>query len=119
MAHVLIENDHLLVKLQGWHQVWALTRAVRVPVDHVRGATADPGIVHEPKGLRAPGLHVPGAAVIGTFTRDGERNFWGVRDGSHAIVIELAQERFTRLVVDVEHPRAVVDLINQATSRVS
>ncbi len=119
MAHVLIENDHLLVQLQGWHRVWALTRAVRVPVDHVRGATVDPGIVHEPKGLRAPGLFVPGAAVIGTFSRDGERNFWDVRDGSHAIVIELTQERFTRLIVDVEHPRAVVDLINQATSRVS
>lgn len=116
MARVTIQDDQLVVELQGLHRLWAFRREVRVPLAHVRGATADPGIVHEPKGVRAPGLHVPGAAVIGTFRRDGETHFWDVRTGSQAVVIELAEERYTRLVVDVEQPRAVVDLIHRATS---
>lgn len=117
MARVSVSDDLLTVDLQGLHQLWAFKRRIRVPLAHVRGATADPGIVHEPKGVRAPGLHVPGAAVIGTFRREGERHFWDVRSGVHAVVIELADETYDRLIIDVEHPRSTVDRINHALSR--
>ena len=90
--------------LQGLHRLCAFKRRIRVPLAHVRGAIPAPDIVHEPKGRRAPGLHVPGVAVIGTFHRDGERHFWDVRDGTHAIVVELTNETYDRLVVDVKDP---------------
>lgn len=115
MAHVSIADDLLTLDLQGLHKLWAFKRRIRVPLEHVRGATADPGMVHEPKGLRAPGLHVPGNAVIGTFYRDGEKHFWDVRSGADAIVIELVEESYARLIVDVGDPRGVVDAINRAT----
>lgn len=117
MARVSIQDGQLFVELQGLHQLWAFKRGIRVPLAHVRGATVDPGVVRGPKGVRAPGLHLPGSAVIGTFNCDGEKHFWDVRTGRNAIVIELLHERYTRLIVDVEQPRAIVDLINQAMSR--
>lgn len=80
------------------------------------GATADPGIVHEPKGLRAPGLHILRAAVIGTFYRSGESTSETYGSGAHAVVIELTAETYSRLIVDVEDPRATVDTINRALS---
>jgi len=95
MASVSVTDDLLTVDVQGLHRLWAFKRRIRVPLAHVRGATPDPGIVHEPKGLRAPGLHVPGAAVIGTFHCDGEKHFWDVRVGTHTIVIELADRPTT------------------------
>lgn len=102
MARVNVTDKLLTVDMQGMHQLWAFKRRIRVPLAHVRGATVDPGIVHEPKGLRVPGLHVPGAATIGTFQHDGERHFWDVRSGAHA--------------VDVDNPRTTVDTINRALS---
>lgn len=108
MASVSVTDDLLTVDVQGLHRLWAFKRRIRVPLAHVRGATPDPGIVHEPKGLRAPGLHVPGAAVIGTFHCDGEKHFWDVRVGTHTIVIELADETYNRLIIDVEDPRTTV-----------
>lgn len=117
MARVTVADDLLTVDLQGLHRLWAFKRRITVPLAHVRGATADPGIVNEPKGLRAPGLHIPGAAVIGTFYRDGEKHFWDVRSGAHAVVIELADDAYARLVVDVEDPRSTVDVINRAAAR--
>ena len=116
MASVSVTDDLLTVDVQGLHRLWAFKRRIRVPLAHVRGATPDPGIVHEPKGLRAPGLHVPGAAVIGTFHRDGETHFWDVRVGTHTIVFELADETYNRLIIDVEDPRTTVDTINRAVS---
>lgn len=115
MAQVRVDQHELDVRLQGLHQLWGFTRRIRVPLAHVRGATADPGVVDEPKGLRAPGLHVPGLATVGTFHRDGERHFWDVRHGARAIVIELDREAYDRLILEVHHPRDVVDAINRAT----
>lgn len=117
MARVSIDDDRLTVELLGLHKLWAFKKRISVPLAHVRGATVDPGMVHEPKGLRAPGLHVPGVAVIGTFHRDGSKHFWDVRNRTDAIVIELADEDYSRLIVDVDDPRSVVDAINRAAPR--
>ena len=117
MALVRITGDRLVVELQGLHKLWALKSRIDVPLAHVRGATVDPGIVREPKGIRAPGLHIPGAAAIGTFRRDGEKHFWDVRGGSHAVVVQLDDESYDRLVVEVADPHAVVDEINRAILR--
>ncbi|MEO3977874.1 hypothetical protein [Streptomyces sp. CAU 1734] len=114
MAQVSIDGDRLVVTMEGLDRVWALKSAVTVPLAHVRGATADPGIVRGRKGVRAPGTHFPGVITAGTFhTREG-RVFWAVRDAAKAVVIELTGERYARLVVQVDDPRATVALIEQA-----
>jgi len=117
MTRVTTTDEVLDVELQGLHRLWALKRRIRVPLAQVRGATVDPGMVSEPKGVRAPGLHVPGVAVVGTFTRDGERTFWDVGSGANAVVIELSGASYDRLVVEVDDPRAVADGVNRALAR--
>lgn len=114
MAIVSIEGKNLVVTMTGINKVAALKSRIDVPLAHVRGATEDPGIVHESKGLRAPGTHVPGIITAGTFHQHGERIFWDVTDGSRAIVIEFVDEDFARLVITVEDPRASVELANRA-----
>ena len=117
MARLSIAADRLVMELQGLHKLWALKSRIDVPLAHVRGATVDPGIVREPKGLRAPGLHVPGAAVIGTFRRDGEKHFWDVTGRAHPVVVQLVDEDYDRLIVEVADPHAVVDQVNRAVLR--
>ena len=52
--------------------------------------------------------------VAGTFRQDGERVFWDVHDRSKAVVVELHDDTYTRLVVQVADPRATVDLVERA-----
>ncbi|PRY44801.1 hypothetical protein [Umezawaea tangerina] len=114
MALVRIEGDDLVVVIEGLDKLWALKSSLTIPLANVRGATADPGIASEPKGLRAPGTHAPGVITAGTFHLDGERVFWDVKDPSKAVVVELADERYARLVVQVDDPRATVALVENA-----
>jgi hypothetical protein len=100
MARVTVENGELRVEIEGLHKIWALRGGITVPLDHVRGATAGHNIVSEPKGLRAPGTHIPGVFVAGTFHKNGEKIFWDVRDATRAVVIELRDESFARLVLE-------------------
>ncbi|NUO97932.1 MAG: hypothetical protein HOV96_29370 [Nonomuraea sp.] len=114
MAEISIDGGNLVVEIEGLDKLWALKSRLVIPLSNVRGATADPGIVKEPKGVRAPGAHLPGVITAGTFHLDGEKVFWDVRDGSKAVVIELADERYARLVVEVADPRATVTRVEQA-----
>ncbi|MFF0446689.1 hypothetical protein ACFYT4_09785 [Streptomyces sp. NPDC004609] len=114
MAQVSIDGDNLIVEIEGLGKLWALKSRLAIPLAHVRGATIDPGIVREPKGLRSPGTHFPGLIVAGTYRTDGGKVFWDVRDPAKAVVIELTDERYTRLVVQVADPRATVALIERS-----
>jgi hypothetical protein len=116
MARVTVENGELRVELEGMHKIWALRNTITVPLVHVRGATIDPDIFSEWKGVRAPGTHIPGVFAAGTFHKDGEKIFWDVRDAEKAVVIELQDESFARLVLEVQDPKATVDLINRSTN---
>ena len=115
MALISIDGDDLVVEIEGLDKLWALKSRLVIPLGNVRGATADAGAVKEPKGLRAPGTHLPGVVVAGTFHVDGERVFWDVHDAAKAVVIELAEQRYARLIVEVADPRATVALIEGAT----
>ena len=115
MAHIDITHDRLVVRLEGLRRLWGLNRGFNIPLEHVRGATLDSGIFREPKGLRAPGLHLPGYVAIGSFRRNEEWTFWEVKTADRAIVIELADERYSRLVLECSDPRSVVQAINQVT----
>ncbi|AGL17679.1 hypothetical protein [Actinoplanes sp. N902-109] len=111
MARIDLTGDTLVVTVEGLDRLWALKSSLTIPLAHVRGATHDPGIVREPKGVRAPGTHVPGVLVAGTFHTEGERVFWAVHDPAKALVIELTDERYARLVVEVDDPRGTADRI--------
>lgn len=115
MARVRIDNDTLHVEMEGLDRLWALKSRISVPMSKVRGATIDPGFVAERKGLRGPGANVRRLLTAGTFRVDGQRVFWDVHSGDNAVVIELTGADYGRLVLDVEDPRATVDLIERAT----
>lgn len=117
MATITVDGINLNVELRGMHRVLGLRRGFRIPLEHVRGATADPGMFNEPKGWRGPGANVPGLLYVGTFHKNGQRSFWAVRDKSKAVVIELHGERYERMVLQVDDPRAAVAVIERALIR--
>jgi hypothetical protein len=114
MAQVSITGDDLIVDVEGLDKLWALKSRLTVPLANVRGVTADPSIVDEHKGIRAPGPHVPGVVVAGSFYTEGERVFWDVHNSDKAIVIELGDEKYARLVIEVDDPQGTVDMIEKA-----
>lgn len=114
MTRITIDGDRLVVALQGFDRLWALKSRLEIPLANVQGATIDRGIVRDRKGVRAPGTHIPRVVTAGTFHRDGERTFWNVRGGDRTVVIQLRNEEYARLVLEVDDPRATVALVERA-----
>lgn len=109
-------DDRLLVRPVGLVRLWALSSGVDVPLDNV----VDVG-VHEKRGLlkgfRAPGTHLPGFMTAGTFRSRGEKDLWMVGRHDRVLVIELADEPYRHLIVQVEDPEAAVEALRAAMRR--
>jgi hypothetical protein len=114
MAQVTVDGTDLVVEIEGLDRLWAFKNRLTIPLANVRGATADPGIAADPKGWRGPGTSVPGVITAGTFHHDGERIFWDIHNPAKAVVIELNDERYARLIIEVENPADTVALVEKA-----
>ncbi len=112
MVEIHADDDHVTIDVCGWHKLWAFKRRLEVPRSAVRAVRRLPSdaVYGLWKGWRAPGTHLPGVIVAGTFFKGGERHFWDVRHADRAIEIELAGQRYDRLFVEVSDP----DLAMQA-----
>jgi hypothetical protein len=52
--------------------------------------------------------------AAGSVRQEGDWAFWDVRDPERAVIIHLDDERFTRLVIEVDDPAATAATIRQA-----
>jgi hypothetical protein len=103
-TYVEVHGDHLVVNVRGVERAMYLLSSLRIPLEHVQGAEADPEIEHTLwRGWRIPGVHLPGVRFYDVH---------GHRDKT--IVIHLKDETYDRLIVEVEEPAEIVAKINDA-----
>jgi hypothetical protein len=117
MVTVETTADELIVRPQGLHRFLAFASEIRVPLTHVVAAA---GAAEEARGwfhgIRAPGTSIPGVITAGTFHDSEGRAFWDVSDPSRAIAIRLRDDRYIKLVVEVQDVDATLASINAALS---
>jgi hypothetical protein len=115
MVEITLHGDHLHLEVKGLDKLWAFTGHLDIPVAHIRAVRADASIARGWwTGIRAPGTSIPGVIRAGTFYEDGKRVFWDVHDPEQTIVIELHDERYDALIVEVADPRGAVEKIEHA-----
>ena len=115
MAQIEITAKTLIVHITGADRLWALKSHLEIPLEHVTGASQATEMAHTwLKGFHIGGTHVPGVLSAGSFHHQDDRVFWDVHDDDKAIAITLKDDRYTRLVVEVEDPAATVAAIAKA-----
>ncbi len=109
-------DDRLLVRPVGLMRLWALSSGIDVPVTKMVDVGVSPrkGLV---KGFRAPGTYLPGVMTAGTFRSRGEKDLWMAGRAEKVLVIELHDERYRHVIVQVEDPEAAVEALRAAMNR--
>ena len=116
MVELHLRDGAVDVDVRGLHKVWALKSHLRIPLKAIT-------IVRRPsrvtlrnlwKGWRAPGTHLPGYLVAGTYYKGGERHFWDVRRPTNAIEIGLSGADYDRIFIEVDDPEAEIRRIEDA-----
>jgi len=107
-----IAEGKLTLHVRGADKLWAFKSSLEIPLVHIAGVRADPEVARGwYHGIRIPGTNLPGVITAGTFYQDGKRVFWDVHHPEKTIVIDLHDERYNQLVVEVDDPEAAVKLL--------
>ena len=101
MTTLQISGTALQVRFTPLEKVLGLVRDHDVPLSSVVTATlADDGLAAA-RGIRAPGLGIPGRRKLGTWRGRG-RTLVSARRGQPAVVLELDGQRFVRMVLGAD-----------------
>ncbi len=91
--------------------MFGLLRDLEAPLPAVRSVEVVPDGFAALRGLRAPGLGLPGLRAIGTWRRRGTRTYVSVRRGP-AVRIELTGQRFDTALVSADDAAAVAAAVD-------
>lgn len=99
MATTQLTPTTLTVRLTRREKLAGLLRDVTVPLSAVREVELVPDPLTAMRGLRAPGLALPGVRKVGTWRRPGERTLVCVRRGQPAVRVRLDGQPYDTLLL--------------------
>jgi hypothetical protein len=115
MATLQLTPTTLTVRFTRAEKIAGLLRDVELPRDAVRSAEAVPAPLAGVRGLRAPGLALPGRRKVGTWRRPGERTLVCVQKGQPAVRIRLEGARYDTLLLGADDAVALTGELAPAT----
>ncbi|MGY1704902.1 hypothetical protein ACI79C_10030 [Geodermatophilus sp. SYSU D00697] len=107
MATLTTTPQTLRITLTATEKALGLLRDLEVPRSSVRSVEVVPDGLTAPRGLRAPGLGLPGVRKIGTWRGHGEKTLVSVRRGQPAVRVRLSGQRFDTLLVGSDDAAAL------------
>lgn len=117
MAAVSITDHDVTVELTLREKVGGLLGNVRIPRSQIRAVELIDGPVSAPRGIRSPGLALPGLVKVGTWrSRSAGRQFVSVRRGVPAVRLHLEGHRYDQVVVSVDDAEVRERLLEVAPS---
>jgi hypothetical protein len=115
MVEITIEGAAAVFSVIGWDKLWALRSRLEIPLRQIRDVHTDAS----PKmgwfqGLKVFGTDIPNIFRAGTFYQDGGWVFWDVLHPDKVIVVELRDETFQKLVIEVADPQGAMQTLQNA-----
>ena len=108
MALLQLHPSVLSVRFTPAEKIAGLLRDLSVPRSAIRSAEVVPDGLAAVRGLRAPGLGLPGLRMVGTWRRLGTRSAVSVRRNRPAVLLRLSGQRYDSLLLDVDAPEQLV-----------
>ena len=117
IATVEMIDQTLVVKIGGIDRFLSFTNQIGLPISHVTNASLENAEAREVfHGIKAPGMHL-GSTSVGSFHKHEGWIFFDVHNPDKAITINLTDEHYKRLVIEVDDPTATIDTINGAIAK--
>lgn len=105
MVNIQIEADQIHFIVKGIHKFFTFKNKITVPKKNLVSVKFDPEEIKGIwKGIRVLGTHVPGVIRAGTYSHAKKFQFWDVTRFGKAIIVELANSKYEKLIIEVDDP---------------
>ncbi len=108
------EKDKIVFDLTGFAEVLSSKKKMSIPIRNVKSAYQNEKYLNAWEGSKVLGTHVPGELRAGTFKRNNMQYFWAAKNIKNTVIIDLADESFEQLILEVSNPAESIDLIDNA-----
>jgi hypothetical protein len=113
MVSITKNETETVFEINGLHKLWAFKSEIRIPNEHIIRAYQDESQVGNWYLLKVIGTNLPFVLNAGTFYHHGDIIFMDVADKTKAVIIDLKDEKYKQLVIEVADPKAVIGLLNK------
>ena len=115
MTTIEIDGADAVIHVEGFDRFLALKSQLRVPLSHIAGVEPAGDEAREIfHGFRAGGTNIPGVVSAGTYWEHQGHVFWDVHDPARAIAIRLHDEKYVKLIIEVQDPAAAIATLQAA-----
>lgn len=111
MVQITKKQNLITIDILGFHKLWTLKNQLRIQANDIVSIYQNETELNGFKGLRF-GTLIPYLITAGTFFKSGKRNFWDVMKKSNTIIVELKNNQYNKLYIEVENPTATINLLN-------
>ena len=111
MATAHLHAGILSVHFTLGERLGGLVRDVDVPVSAITDLVVEPDGLSAARGIRAPGLAIPGVRKVGTWRGRRARSLVCVRRGQPALSVGLQGQRYDRLLVGLDNAQEYVERV--------
>lgn len=108
MTRTRVEDDTLTLSFTTAEKFAGLLRDQLVPVTAVTHAEVVPDGLEAARGLRAPGLALPGRRKLGTWRTGSGRALVAVQGHRPAVRLTLTGQRYASLLITTDAPDELV-----------
>jgi hypothetical protein len=112
MVAVTTNENEFVFDILGSHQFWAFENKIIVPKDKIIRAYQSNDEFTFWIGWKMPGTQLPWVITAGTYIKKGKRNFWDVCNKKNAIIVELKDSYYNKLIIEVENPQETLNKLN-------
>ncbi len=110
MVTITPSNDKFIIDIKGFHQILTLKSKIIISKNNIVKVYQSNEELNKWSGYRIAGTYFPFLIIAGIFYNKG-RNFWDVSNKSNAIIIELQNEAYKKLIVEVDNPKESIALL--------
>jgi hypothetical protein len=110
MNILTISKDTVHIEIKGWDKIWAFKGALDIHRNSIAKIYKYDGTI-KPPWCKWPGTAIPRVIIAGTYYGRGRKEFWNFHFQKNAIVFDLKDADYTRIVIDVDEQAEILSLL--------
>jgi len=112
MITITKQDNNFIFEVRGMHKLWAFKNQITIPAENITKVHQNLDSIKGWKGWRSPGTSVASLLTAGTFIKEDKKIFWDVSNMENCIIVELKDEEYNQLIIEVENPKEAIELLS-------
>ncbi len=112
MVAIHKEKDSIRIEVLDWHKWMALRGELRIARKNIKKVSRGGKELWNTWGWRLPGTYIPYWVKAGSYYHQGAWEFWDMSNAENTLIIELQDEAFAKLFVEVEDPVEAIQVLS-------